>query len=262
MEKFLPFKFIKIYNEPDGNFPNGVPNPLLPENRAATAQAVRENKADIGVAWDGDFDRCFIFDEKGSMIEGYYIVGFLAKAFLEKTPGAKIIYDPRLIWNTIEIVKEAGGIPVMCKSGHAFIKEKMRRENAVYGGEMSAHNYFREFTFCDSGMITWLLVAELLSKADRPLSALLAERMQRYPISGEINSTVKDAEAVMRKIEELYGRTGKVDKTDGLSVAYDNWRFNLRISNTEPVIRLNVESRGDKKLLEVKTNELLNIIRA
>ncbi|WP_196599459.1 phosphohexomutase domain-containing protein [Pectinatus frisingensis] len=262
MEKFLPFKFIKIYNEPDGNFPNGVPNPLLPENRAATAQAVRENKADIGVAWDGDFDRCFIFDEKGSMIEGYYIVGFLAKAFLEKTPGAKIIYDPRLIWNTIEIVKEAGGIPVMCKSGHAFIKEKMRRENAIYGGEMSAHNYFREFTFCDSGMITWLLVAELLSKADRPLSALLAERMQRYPISGEINSTVKDAEAVMKKIEELYGRTGKVDKTDGLSVAYDNWRFNLRISNTEPVIRLNVESRGDKKLLEVKTNELLNIIRA
>ncbi len=262
MEKYLPFEFIKINNKPDGNFPNGVPNPLLMDNREATAKAVREGKADVGVAWDGDFDRCFIFDEKGNMIEGYYIVGFLAKAFLEKVHGAKIIYDPRLIWNTIEIVEDAGGVPIMCKSGHAFIKEKMRKENAVYGGEMSAHNYFREFTYCDSGMITWLLVLELMSKAGKPLSEMLAERMQRYPISGEINSTVKDAKAVMKKMEELYAPSGQVDKTDGLSVSYDNWRFNLRISNTEPVIRLNVESRGDKKLLEAKTKELLDVIRA
>lgn len=262
MEKALPFEFIKINNEPDGNFPNGVPNPILMENREVTAKAVRENNADVGIAWDGDFDRCFIFDEKGDMIEGYYIVGFLAKAFLDKNPGAKIIYDPRLIWNTIEIVEEAGGIPVMCKSGHAFIKEMMRKVDAVYGGEMSAHNYFREFTFCDSGMITWLLVLELMSKADQPLSKMLAERMQRYPISGEINSTVKDGAAVMQKMEELYGPKGQLDKTDGLSVAFDNWRFNLRISNTEPVIRLNVESRGDKELLDVKTKELLEIIRA
>lgn len=262
MEKYLPFEFVKINNKPDGNFPNGVPNPLLMDNREATAKAVRESKADVGVAWDGDFDRCFIFDEKGNMIEGYYIVGFLAKAFLEKVPGAKIIYDPRLIWNTIEIVKDAGGVPIMCKSGHAFIKEKMRKENAVYGGEMSAHNYFRDFTYCDSGMITWLLVVELMSKAGKPLSEILAERMQRYPISGEINSTVKDAKAVMKKMEELYAPSGQVDKTDGLSVSYDNWRFNLRISNTEPVIRLNVESRGDKKLLDAKTKELLDVIRA
>lgn len=262
LEKRLPFKFIKVHNNPDGNFPNGVPNPLLMENREATASVVRAEKADLGVAFDGDFDRCFIFDETGEMIEGYYIVGFLAQAFLKKFPGAKIIYDPRLTWNTIELVEEAGGVPVMCKSGHAFIKDKMRKEDAVYGGEMSAHNYFKDFSFCDSGMITWLLVAELLSEADgKTMSELLKARMERYPISGEINSTVKDAKAVMAKIEAKYGPTGTVSKVDGLSVDYDKWRFNLRISNTEPVIRLNVETRGDKALLKEKTDELLAIIR-
>lgn len=262
LEKRLPFKFVKVHNNPDGNFPNGVPNPILHENRDATASVVRAEKADLGVAFDGDFDRCFIFDETGEMIEGYYIVGFLAQAFLKKFPGAKIIYDPRLTWNTIELVKEAGGVPVMCKSGHAFIKDKMRQEDAVYGGEMSAHNYFREFSFCDSGMITWLLVAELLSEADgKTMSELLKARMERYPISGEINSTVKDAKAVMAKIEAKYGPSGTVSKVDGLSVDYDKWRFNLRISNTEPVIRLNVETRGDKALLKEKTDELLAIIR-
>ncbi len=262
LEKRLPFKFVKVNNNPDGNFPNGVPNPILHENREATAKVVREEKADLGVAFDGDFDRCFIFDENGNMIEGYYIVGFLAKAFLNKNPGAKIIYDPRLIWNTIEIVEEAGGTPVMCKSGHAFIKDKMRAEDAVYGGEMSAHNYFKDFTFCDSGMITWLLVAELLSQSSSTMSEMLKERMERYPISGEINSTVKDAKAVMEKMEAKYGPSGTVSKVDGLSVDYDKWRFNLRISNTEPVVRLNVETRGDKKLLEEKTKELLADIRA
>lgn len=261
MEKYLPFKLIKVNNKPDGNFPNGVPNPLLMENREVTSRAVRKNQADIGIAWDGDFDRCFIFDETGKMIEGYYIVGFLAKAFLKKSPGSKIIYDPRLIWNTIEIVKAAGGIPIMCKSGHAFIKEMMRKENAIYGGEMSAHNYFREFTFCDSGMITALLVLELLCQSDKPLSQLLAERMAKYPISGEINSKVNNAPAVLEKIENAYSEKGEVDKTDGLSIEYDKWRFNLRISNTEPVIRLNVETRADKDLLAQKTQELLAIIR-
>lgn len=262
LEKRLPFNFIKVHNTPDGSFPNGVPNPILQENREATAKVVREEKADLGVAFDGDFDRCFIFDENGDMIEGYYIVGFLAKAFLNKNPGAKIIYDPRLIWNTIEIVEEAGGTPIMCKSGHAFIKDRMRKEDAVYGGEMSAHNYFKEFSFCDSGMITWLLVAELLSQSGSAMSALIKERMERYPISGEINSTVADPKGVMATIEAKYGPTGKVTKVDGLSVDYADWRFNLRISNTEPVIRLNVETRGDKALLKEKTEELLAIIRA
>lgn len=263
LEKLLPFELIKVHNNPDGNFPNGVPNPLLEENREATASVVREQKADLGVAFDGDFDRCFIFDETGEMIEGYYIVGFLAKAFLKKYPGSKIIYDPRLTWNTIELVEEAGGVPIMCKSGHAFIKDRMRKEDAIYGGEMSAHNYFRDFTFCDSGMITWLLVAELLSQANgATMSSLLKERMERYPISGEINSKVKDAKAVMAAVEEKYGKIGEVSKVDGLSVEYPNWRFNLRISNTEPVVRLNVETRGDKALLKEKTEELLAVIRA
>ena len=262
LEKRLPFNFIKVHNTPDGSFPNGVPNPILQENREATAKVVREEKADLGVAFDGDFDRCFIFDENGDMIEGYYIVGFLAKAFLNKNPGAKIIYDPRLIWNTIEIVEEAGGTPIMCKSGHAFIKDRMRKEDAVYGGEMSAHNYFKEFSFCDSGMITWLLVAELLSQSGSAMSALIKERMERYPISGEINSTVADPKGVMATIEAKYGPTGEVTKVDGLSVDYADWRFNLRISNTEPVIRLNVETRGDTALLKEKTEELLAVIRA
>ena len=261
LEKYLPCKLIKIYNEPDGKFPNGVPNPILQENREATAKAVRESHADLGVAWDGDFDRCFLFDEQAGFIEGYYMVGFLAQAFLKKYPGAKVIYDPRLIWNTIEIAQELGGTPVMCKSGHAFIKARMRQEDAVYGGEMSAHHYFKDFSFCDSGMLPWLLVMELVSKAGKPLSALMKERMDRYPCSGEINSKVADAPAILAKLEKKYGPQGRVDKTDGLSVEFEKWRFNLRMSNTEPVIRLNVETRQDKALLEEKTAELLKEIR-
>ncbi len=262
MEKYLPFEFVKVYNQPDGNFPNGVPNPLLSDNRAATAEAVCESRADAGVAWDGDFDRCFMFDEQGNFIEGYYMVGFLAKAFLQKNHGAKIIYDPRLTWNTEELVRENGGVPIMCKGGHAFIKEKMRKENAIYGGEMSAHHYFRDFSYCDSGMIPWLLVLELLSQADgKTMSELMQERMKRYPCSGEINSKVKDADEVLARIEEEYGPNGKVAKVDGLSVEFDNWRFNLRKSNTEPVIRLNVETRQDEVLMKDKTAELLGKIR-
>ncbi|WP_346355755.1 phosphomannomutase [Azotosporobacter soli] len=262
LERHLPFHFVKLNHEPDGTFPNGIPNPLLPENRAATANAVREANADFGIAWDGDFDRCFLFDEQGEFIEGYYMVGLLAEAFLQHQPGAKIIHDPRLTWNTIEMVKAAGGQAIQSKTGHAFIKERMRQEDAVYGGEMSAHHYFKDFAYCDSGMIPWLLVAGLISASGKTLSQLVAARMAAFPVSGEINSTVQDAEQVMRKIEESYiPKALNVDRTDGLSVEYEQWRFNLRTSNTEPLLRLNVESRGDKALVTEKTAELLRVIR-
>ena len=262
MEKYLPFELVKVHHQPDGNFPHGVPNPLLPDNRDDTAKAVRESGADAGVAWDGDFDRCFMFDEQGHFIEGYYMVGFLAKAFLSKKTGEKIIYDPRLTWNTEEIVRENGGVPIMSKSGHAFIKQKMREENAVYGGEMSAHHYFRDFFYCDSGMIPWLLVLELLSQSKKKtLSGLMKERIQHYPCSGEINSKVKDADEVLARIEKEYSAEGKVTKIDGLSVEFPDWRFNLRKSNTEPMLRLNVESRYNEKLMREKTVELLGKIR-
>jgi len=263
LEGFLPIQFIKVYHEPDGTFPHGIPNPLLPEMRVATAEAVREHAADLGIAWDGDFDRCFFFDERGEFIEGYYIVGFLAEAFLRRNKGAKIIHDPRLTWNTIEQVTEAGGIPVLCKTGHAFIKERMRLENAVYGGEMSAHHYFRDFSYCDSGMIPWLLVLDNISVANKPLSELVAARIKKFPVSGEINRRVADAKQVLAKIEELFvTHDAIVDRTDGLSAEFPTWRFNVRTSNTEPLLRLNVESRGDTALMEMKTRELLAIIEA
>lgn len=262
MEKYLPFDIVKVHIEPDGNFPNGVPNPLLQDNREATINAVRESGADAGVAWDGDFDRCFMFDENGNFIEGYYMVGFLAAAFLKKNKGARIVYDPRVTWNTIEITEKLGGTPVICKSGHAFIKDKMRQEDAVYGGEMSAHHYFRDFSYCDSGMIPWLLVLELMSQTEgKALSELMRDRQERYPASGELNSRVKDVNAVMERVEAVYGPLGKVTKIDGLSVEMENWRFNLRMSSTEPFVRLNVESRQDRKLMEEKTEELLRLIR-
>jgi len=257
LEKFLPFEFIKVNHEPDGTFPHGIPNPLLVENREATAKVVRDTGADVGIAWDGDYDRCFFFDEQGEFIEGYYVVGFLAQAFLQKYPGAKIIHDPRLTWNTIELVEKAGGVPVQTKSGHAFIKERMRQEDAVYGGEMSAHHYFRDFSYCDSGMIPWLLMLEIMCREGKPLSVLMQERVVCYPISGEINSTVKDAQDVIARIEEKFTQGASIDRTDGLSVEFDDWRFNVRSSNTEPVLRLNVETRCDEKLLKEKTEELL-----
>ena len=261
LEGRLPFRFIKVLHEPDGHFPNGVPNPLLPENRALTGQAVREHKADLGIAWDGDFDRCFLFDETGAFIEGYYMVGLLAQAMLKRVPNAKIIHDPRLTWNTVELVRQAGGVPVMSKTGHAFIKERMRAEDAIYGGEMSAHHYFRDFAYCDSGMIPWLLVAQILSDGGQPLSSLMADRMTAFTVYGEINSTVQDPEAVINCIKERFAKGGRLDYTDGLSVEFDDYRFNLRMSNTEPVIRLNVESRGNRQLMEEKTAELLAEIR-
>ncbi|MEX0902734.1 MAG: phosphomannomutase [Pseudohongiellaceae bacterium] len=261
LEQRLPVEFIKVHHEPDGHFPNGVPNPLLEENRKPTIDAILTEKADLGIAWDGDFDRCFFFDENARFIEGYYIVGLLAKSFLEQEPGAKIIHDPRLTWNTIEIAESLGGKAIQSKTGHAFIKERMRKEDAVYGGEMSAHHYFRKFSYCDSGMIPWLLVCGLISETGKPLSELVNERMVAYPASGEINQHVEDPPGLLKKIDAHYRQTALTDDyTDGLSMTFQNWRFNLRMSNTEPVVRLNVESRGDAALMKAKTDELLELI--
>ncbi|MCM2522535.1 phosphomannomutase [Stenotrophomonas maltophilia] len=258
----LPFEFIRICHEPDGSFPNGIPNPLLPENRAATADAVREHGADFGIAWDGDFDRCFFFDHTGRFIEGYYLVGLLAKAILARNPGGKIVHDPRLVWNTVDMVEQAGGVAVQCKSGHAFIKEKMRAEDAVYGGEMSAHHYFREFAYADSGMIPWLLIAQLVSESGRSLADWVEDRMAAYPCSGEINFKVADAKAaVARVMEHFAAQSPALDHTDGISADFGNWRFNLRSSNTEPLLRLNVEARGDAALMQARTDEISRLIQ-
>ncbi|MFV0276236.1 MAG: phosphomannomutase [Parahaliea sp.] len=261
LEPHLPFTFVKLHHEADGNFPNGVPNPLLEENRSATRAAVREHGADLGIAWDGDFDRCFFFDESGGFIEGYYLVGLLAQAFLQREPAAAIVHDPRLTWNTVAITQAMGGVPVQSKTGHAFIKERMRAENAIYGGEMSAHHYFRDFAYCDSGMIPWLLVTALMARHDKPLSAMVAERMAAFPCSGEINRTIDDPAVVLAKVEAVYAPAAlSVEKVDGLSMSFADWRFNLRMSNTEPVVRLNVESRGDAALMRDKTAEILALM--
>ena len=254
----VPVTFIKVHNDPDGTFPHGIPNPLLPENRADTRNAVLEHKADMGIAWDGDFDRCFLFDENGEFIEGYYIVGLLAEAFLQQHAGAKIIHDPRLTWNTIDVVKAAGGEPIQSKTGHAFIKERMRLEDAIYGGEMSAHHYFRDFAYCDSGMIPWLLVAQLMSVKNQALSALVDERIALYPCSGEINFHVADVKASIAAVRDHFAALQPlvIDTTDGLSMEFADWRFNLRGSNTEPVLRLNVESRQDLVLMQAQVEKI------
>ena len=257
----IPVHFIKVNHQPDGNFPNGIPNPLLVENRQLTADAVSHYKADFGIAWDGDFDRCFLFDEHGNFIEGYYIVGILAAAFLKKEPGAKIIHDPRLYWNTEAVVQQFNGKAICSKTGHAFIKERMRSEDAVYGGEMSAHHYFRDFAYCDSGMIPWLLVAELLSVSGKKLSQLVQQMIADYPSSGEINFKISNPQQIITKLAEHYAPLAiETDDIDGLSMSFNSWRFNLRVSNTENVVRLNVESRGNLKLMEQKTAELKNFL--
>lgn len=257
----LPFECVFVNDNPDGNFPNGVPNPLLPEMRSITAQAVKDHGADFGIAWDGDFDRCFLFDEQGEFIEGYYLVGLLAETLLAKNPGQKIIHDPRLTWNTIDQVKLAGGVPVQSKTGHAFIKERMRLEDAIYGGEMSAHHYFKDFAYCDSGMIPWLLIAELVSKTGKTLSQLVKERMAAYPCSGEINYKVEDVPSVLEKIMHHYSSDKPhEDRTDGLSLDFGLWRMNIRASNTEPLLRLNVESKADAELVWKKVAEIEGLI--
>jgi phosphomannomutase/phosphomannomutase/phosphoglucomutase len=261
LEKHLPFEFIKVQHEPDGTFPNGVPNPLLPEGRTATIEAIKEHKADLGIAWDGDFDRCFLFDENGRFIEGYYIVGLLASALLKTNSGALVVHDPRLTWNTIELVEEAGGRTVQSKSGHAFIKETMREVNAAYGGEMSAHHYFREFGYCDSGMIPWLLLTQIMGSKNKSLAELVNERIEKFPVSGEINVEVSNTATVIAEVKSHFGTAQHtLDEMDGIGMDFGTWRFNLRSSNTEPLLRLNVESRGDHMLMEQKRDELLEII--
>ena len=261
LEPHLPFKFVKVFHEPDGSFPNGVPNPMIEENRKVTIERLLAERADLGVAWDGDYDRCFLFDELGQFIEGYYIVGLLAQTFLARQPGQSIVHDPRLTWNTLDLVAQGGGKAVQSKSGHAFIKQKMREVDAVYGGEMSAHHYFRQFSYADSGMIPWLLITAIMSQRKASLSTLVGERMRAFPASGEINRTVKDARAVIARVEAEYTpRAIAVDRTDGLSCEFATWRFNLRSSNTEPLLRLNVESRGDETLMRAKTAELLALL--
>ena len=257
----LPIEIIKIFNEPDGTFPNGIPNPILHENRAPTIDAVLAHGADMGIAWDGDFDRCFLVDEKGQFIEGYYIVGLLAEAFLLKNPGAKIVHDPRLTWNTIDVVTRGGGQAIQSKTGHAFIKERMRAEDAVYGGEMSAHHYFRDFFYCDSGMIPWLLVMELITRSGKPLSALVNDMVMAYPSPGELNRTIADPAAAIKRVRDHYQADALViDETDGISMEFPQLRFNLRMSNTEPVVRLNLETRGDSVLLAKHEKALLSLL--
>ena len=259
----LPFNIIKLHHEADGNFPNGVPNPMIVENRAITSETIIREKADFGVAWDGDFDRCFLFDENGNFIEGYYLVGLLAETLLKNHPGKKIVHDPRLTWNTIEQVEQAGGIPVQSKTGHAFIKERMRIEDAIYGGEMSAHHYFKDFAYCDSGMIPWLLIAELMSKTGKTLSELVKERMKAYPCSGEINYKVTDSQKILAAVQDKYRSENPIlDETDGVSLEFPDWRMNIRLSNTEPLLRLNIESRGNPGLVEQKVKEIEAIIYA
>jgi phosphomannomutase len=262
LEPHLPFEFIKVHHEADGNFPNGVPNPMLEANRIPTIKAIQQSGADIGLAWDGDFDRCFFFDNNGRFIEGYYLVGLLAQSFLEKEPGAKIVHDPRLTWNTVDIVRRAGGTPVLCKSGHAFIKQKMREVDGAYGGEMSAHHYFRNFAYCDSGMIPWLLVLERICRSGKTLAELVDERIAMFPCSGEINRKVPDGKVAISSVQERYiGGAKSIDYTDGLSMEFADWRLNLRSSNTEPLIRLNVESRGSVDLMREKTDEILSFLK-
>jgi phosphomannomutase len=261
LEPHLPFEFVKLHHSPDGKFPNGVPNPMLEANRAPTIARIRETRADLGIAWDGDFDRCFLFDERGEFIEGYYIVGLLAHSFLGKAKGQTIVHDPRLTWNTLDVVARGGGKAMQSVSGHAFMKQVMRDVDAVYGGEMSAHHYFKKFAYADSGMIPWLLVAEIMSRERAKLSSLVAERVAKFPASGEINRRVGDAAAVLGRVEAEYGKGAKaVEHVDGLSVEFADWRFNLRASNTEPLLRLNVESRGNIELMRTKTAELLELI--
>lgn len=261
IEDYLPIEFIKIHHQADGSFPNGIPNPLLVDNRQSTIDAIIKHNADIGVAWDGDFDRCFLFDEKGNFIEGYYIVGLLAEAFLLKNQAAKIVHDPRLIWNTIDIVDSNNGTAIECKTGHAFIKERMRLEDAVYGGEMSAHHYFRDFAYCDNGNIPWLLVVELMSNRQTKLSGMIGDRIKRFPCSGEINNTVKSPAIIIDSIEQYYALEAEsISHVDGLSMDFGKWRFNIRMSSTEPVLRLNIESKGDQQRMQEKIQEVLSLV--
>ncbi|MDA4847668.1 phosphomannomutase [Hoeflea poritis] len=261
LEEHLPFTFIKVDHAPDPSLPNGIPNPLLPERRERASRAVVEHGADLGLAWDGDFDRCFFYDEHGNFVEGYYLVGLIAQTMLRGHPGGTILYDPRLTWNTIDTVEKAGGTARICRTGHAFFKQMLRDEDAVYGGEMSAHHYFRDFSYCDTGMLPWLAVVAEMSASGAKLSEMVAARIDAFPCSGEINFTVADSDLVLKKIADHFAPADpSVETIDGLSMAFGDWRFNVRASNTEPLLRLNVEARGDAGLVAARVKEISAII--
>lgn len=260
-EKGIETNFVFVHHDPDPNFPNGIPNPLLEENRSSTVDALIKEQADFGVAFDGDFDRCFFFDHAGCFVPAEYVVGLLAEVFLNKEKGATIIHDPRVIWNTIDVVGKCGGQAVVSKTGHAFVKAAMRKRDAIYGGEMSAHHYFRDFAYCDSGIIPWLLVWEYLSISKLSLSDLILEQKNHFPSSGELNFTVSNAAKCLEIVQEHFvSEALSIDDIDGLSVSFDNWRFNLRQSNTEPLVRLNIETRDNEALLKAKIRELKLLI--
>ena len=267
LEKILEgtgIEIVKLNFEPDGNFPKGRPDPLILENREETSRLVVSSGASFGVAWDADADRCFFFTQKGEFIEGYFITALLAEIFLDRTDAKAegIVHDTRLVWAIEDTVSAGGGRDVACKAGHTFIKERMRTEDAIFGGEMSAHYYFRDYYYCDNGMIPLLMILEFLSTNEKLFSQIMEEKFwHKYFVSGEINNEVKDVTAVIAKAEGVYGKEAeKVDKTDGVSIEYKDWRFNLRGSNTEPVIRLNVEARTEE-LMEKKKDELLKMIK-
>ncbi|MEX3007165.1 phosphomannomutase [Hoeflea sp. TYP-13] len=263
LEEHLPFDFIKVDHQPDPRLPNGIPNPLLPEKRERASKAVIEHGADLGLAWDGDFDRCFFYDEQGRFVEGYYLVGLIAQTMLRSQPGGTVLYDPRLTWNTIDVVESAGGTAKICRTGHAFFKQMLREENAVYGGEMSAHHYFRDFSYCDTGMLPWLAIVAELSSNGAKFSEMVEARIAAFPCSGEINFTVSDAAQVQKKIADHFDRSyPTVETIDGLSMSFDDWRFNVRASNTEPLLRLNIEARGDADLVAAKVKEITALIEA
>ena len=263
LEKYLPFKFSYIDMQPDGLFPNGVPNPMLEECRKKLVDTVLKEKADLGIAWDGDFDRCFFIDENGKFVEGYYMVGLLAEYFLQLHKGETIVHDPRVFWCTQKICEELGGKAVESKGGHAFMKETMRKVKGIYGAENSAHHFFREFSYCDSGMIPWLIVAQIMSKKGKGLGELVAEMEAEFPCSGEINLPANHVNAILEAIEKKYTPDAeRIDKIDGIGVDFKNWRFNLRPSNTEPLIRFNMETRGDKELLKEKENEVIELVKS
>ena len=254
---------VRMHHEPDGAFPNGIPNPLLPENRPQTEAAVRAAKVDMGVAFDGDFDRCFLFDQAGGFLDGEHVVALLARAHLARHPGATIVHDPRVLWAVQEVVARAGGRSVLAPTGHVFLKAAMRAEAAVYGGEMSAHHYFRDFLCCDSGMIPWLMVAGLMARTGQGLAETADVLRRDHPSSGEINFTVPDTAAMLQRVRAaLASQARSEDWTDGLSLDFRDWRLNLRASNTEPLLRLNVEARGDPALVAAGVARVRGLIEA
>jgi phosphomannomutase len=256
----LPIEAVRYYFEPDGTFPNHEPNPLLPENRQFIIERTKAEGADFGVAFDGDADRCFFVDDTGEFVPGDFVTALFAESALAKNPGAKIIYDVRASWAVPEMIERAGGVPLINRVGHAFIKQRMREEGAVFGGEVSGHYYFRDFSQADSGVVPFLLMLELVSRRGKKLSEILRPFRERYFITGELNTPVPDVALKLQELKERFGPQGEVSHLDGISVNGEDWHFNVRPSNTEPLLRLNLEARSEE-LMEEKRDEVLDVIR-